>query len=379
MKKLISLLLLMITFGCVDRVFFDIKIPDAYGISVDGYISDQPPPYQITVLRTFDTESRENLRMGVSARVTLFDNEGNSEVCSEEQAGVYRSSANGIRGKIGGVYHIKVELDDGRAYESVPDTLFAGGQMDNLRHQFVQTPSVDGSRYEIELIAETSTKAGLTNVHFMWRNKTTFKSRANPEAEAGPPPGNCYRVPDEGRCNFVHPCTGLKNIGDDFNIVYRRIGPCTCCICWYDAYSPDLVINDNIAAVNGKFPEIVIDHVPMNGWNLMYKMRIESSIQSLSPQAHRFWRAVKNQFTAVSNLFQPITGKIPGNIRQISGPDSPAYGLFYSTSISSKYFYINREDVKEDMISKINLKAGYTPCFNMFPNSTTIQPAFWEE
>lgn len=377
--KLVTVLVLMITFGCVDRVFFDIKIPDTYGISIDGFISDQPGPYQVNVFRTFDIESKENLKSGVTARVTLLDGEENSEVLTQGTSGIYATAAHGMQGKIGGVYKIKVELNDGRVYESTPDTLFAGGTLNDARYDFVPRQAAHGIQYDIALIAQTSTTADLARVHFMWRNHVTFKSRTQPELELGPPPGPCYRIDEEGRCNFVHLCSGWKNLGTDYAPNLTKVGECTCCTCWYDAYNHSPVLNDDLTSIDGKYNDILIDRVPMNGWNMMYKIRLEASVQSLSQQAHRYWRGVKNQYTAVSNVFQPITGKIPGNISQTGGQQSPAYGLFYATSISSKYFYIQREDVSPDMIAKHNPKAGYLPCFNLYPNASTTQPSFWEE
>jgi hypothetical protein len=373
--RLFSLLILFVTFGCVDRVFFDIKIPEVYGVSIDGYISDQPGPYRVTVLRTFDTESKENLRSGVSARVTLSDNEGNSEVMKQTTSGVYETSVDGIRGKVGNVYKVNVELEDGRIYESIADTLYSGATVSSVANKIISLPGLDGYKYFFEVYGQSSTDADLSKVHIMWRNKTTFKVLAHPEYE----PGNCYRDPQRGVCNYVHPCTGLQNVGSDFEPKFKTIGPCTCCICWYDLYTPQVILSDKIIAVGGQFPEVTFDRVPFNGWYLMYKMRIEASTFSLSPQAFRFWKAVRDQATAVSNIFQPITGKITGNLRQVGGEDSPAMGLFYATSMSSKVFYIDRADVREDLIPTINLRAGLRPCFYMFPNSTTTQPGFWIE
>lgn len=376
MKKLISLVSLMTAFGCVDRVFFDINIPNEYEISIDGFISDQEGPYRISVLRTFDTESRENLRSGVSARVTMSDAEGNSEILSQVTSGVYETAVAGIRGKIGSVYKLKVELDDGRIYESTPDTMYTGGSMDSVRWNFTSGPSVNGIRYDFDIYCRSSANTERSDSHLMWRNKITFKTRTRPENE----PDACYRIDKEARCNFVHPCSGLKNIGSDFNPNMVRVGPCTCCICWYDDYNAKVLLNDKISSSNGRYAEMMIDKVQMTGWNMMYKMRMDISIQSLSPQAFRFWKALRNQQTAVSNIFQPITGKIEGNFVQTAGIESKAKGIFYATSISSKYFYINRADIREELIPVvIDTKPAAVPCFTKFPNWTTTQPPFWVE
>jgi hypothetical protein len=118
--------------------------------------------------------------------------------------------------------------------------------------------------------------------------------------------------------------------------------------------------------------------VPFNGWYLMYKMRVEASVLSLSPQSFRFWKAVRDQYTAVTNIFQPITGKIQGNMKQVGGEELPAMGLFYATAMSSQFTWIRPEDVVEE-IPPTNPFAANVPCFKMFPNSTTTQPSFWTE
>jgi len=377
--RLLSLLMLFVTFGCVDRVFFDIRIPEVYGVSISGFISDQRGPYQVLVTRTFDTESKENLRTGVSARVVLSDNEGNSEVMTQITSGVYQTSADGLRGKTGNVYKVNVELEDGRVYESVPDTLFPGGILDSVYYKIVSRPTMNGFQYFFDMYGSSQTDVDLSKVHFTWQNKITFKALTHPEWELGPPPKNCYRLPDENKCNYVHPCSGLKNLGTDFKPDIQRVGPCTCCVCWYDTYNTQVVLNDKAGSVKGRFPELLVDHLPLSGWHLMYKMRVETNMQSLSPQAYKFWKAVRDQYTAVSNIFQPVTGKIKGNIKQVGGENSPAFGLFYATSLSNKVYYIDREDVRADFIPSINGDALATPCFNLFPNATTVQPPYWIE
>lgn len=377
MKKLLSILLLLITFGCVDRVLFDIKIPDDYTVSIEGFISDQLPPYRIRIYRTFDIESMENLKTGVTARVTLHDNHGNSEELEQLNSGVYENSTRLIQGKVGDIYKIKVELEDGRVYESIPDTLHASGKVDDVRWEFTSRITSDGLKYGFDIFEKSSLSEAKGNVRFMWRNKVTFKAKTKPEAESG----QCYYIRTEGRCNFVHPCTGLKNIGTTAKPEIVRVGPCTCCICWYDAYNPQILLDDQVIAPgNSQYPEMQIDRVPLSGWYLQYKMRIEVSIQSLSTQSFRAWKGIRDQYSALNNIFQPITGKIHGNIVQTAGTPAPAQGIFYATSIADKHFYISAADIDPLLIPSIEFRgSGEFPCFDLAPNSTNRQPVFWEE
>lgn len=374
-RLVFGVFLIATTFGCVDRVLFDVQIPEIYGVSIDGFISDQAGPYRVNVTRVFDTESKETLRTGITARVTMLDADGNSEEMTQTSSGVYQTLENGIRGRIGGVYRLRVELNDGRIYESVPDTMYATGSMDDVRWDFESYNSVNGLQYGFRVYAKSSaSEINQSKVHLMWRNKVTFKARAHPEGEQG----NCYR--NGAVCNFVHPCTGLQNIGTNFAPVFEQVAECTCCTCWYDAYSENILLNDQWTSANGQFNEIMIDRFPLNGWYMMFKTRVEPGIQSLSPQAYRFWRGVRDQYAATSNIFQPITGKIPGNFVQVAGKESAASGIFFATAINSKSFYINRSDIDQQLIPDASaFRSGATPCFNLFPNSSNTAPSFWEE
>ncbi len=378
-RPFVGAVILFISFGCVDRLFYDIASPDKFGLSISGHIDNTAGPHRVNVFRNFDIESRDSLKTGVSAkRVMILDDEGNAAELSQVQSGVYETQPNAIVGKPGGVYKVSVELEDGRVYESTPDTLHEGGVIDTAYYKFTGRPVESGYVYDYEIYANSSTKVDVSKTYFVWSNKMTYKALTKPEQEVALNPP-CYPSPDKPTlCNFVAICTGLKNIGTNYDIIYERVGPCECCTCWYDEYSADIVLSDKYGSVGGRFREIPVDRVTQTGWNMMYKMRIEVSMQSLSPQAYRFWKAVRDQRSAITNIFQPITGKIPGNIIQTKGADSPAEGIFYATSLAQKVFYILRGDTPVQYIPTTDYKgAGWFPCPRLAPNATTTMPSFW--
>ena len=263
MRRLLAgSVLLLITFGCVDRLFFDIDSPGRYGISISGHVTNTGGPHRVNVFRNFDTESKDSLKTGVSAKsVIISDAEGNSVELSQIKSGIYETQAGELVGKAGSVYKVSVELDDGRAYESVPDTLPVGGVIDSAYYKFVGQPVVDGYVYNYEIHTNSSTDADLRKTWFVWSNKTTYKSTTKPELEylVNPP---CYRqAENQGRCNFVAPCSGLKNVGTNYEIALEFEGPCECCTCWYDQYSTAIVLSDIYGSANGRFRDIIVDRV----------------------------------------------------------------------------------------------------------------------
>ena len=123
-------------FACIDRLQFEIDLPQNLPVSVSGHISNQPGPYKVYLNSSFDIESRSNLKTPVSARhVNLLDELGNNEELVEVEAGVYQTSS--TQGRVGGIYKIRIEFLDDRVYESIPDTLLAPGAIDSLYDEFI--------------------------------------------------------------------------------------------------------------------------------------------------------------------------------------------------------------------------------------------------
>jgi hypothetical protein len=223
--------------------------------------------------------------------------------------------------------------------------------------------------YDFIIYALTHFEGDPGKSHFMLSNMSTYEATTRPELEAG----NCYRQPN-GICNGIAPCTGLKNTGTDF----IRIHSCECCTCWYEQFGL-FSLSDRLNVSNGKFSVAKIDQVEQTAFNMMYKMRFEVRMQSLSDEAFRFWKAVRDQREAVTNIFQPATGRIPGNIVQVSGTSSPASGIFYASSLTAKSIYVNRGDEDATTIPVLQPKYGQYPCYKLAPNASVTPPDYWPE
>jgi hypothetical protein len=98
----------------------------------------------------------------------------------------------------------------------------------------------------------------------------------------------------------------------------------------------------------------------------------------LSRSAFDFWKAVKDQKTAINSLFQPVTGKIKTNFVQVSGPPAGIDGLFFAAGIASKGIFIDRDDVRQGVPIPDPGVPFAESCLKLFPYSTTEKPEFWE-
>lgn len=219
-KHIVVWPVVLIIFACVDRLPYNLKNNPAFIVVVDGSISDQPGPYTIRLTRAFDIEAKLSPRVELSARrVVLSDNAGNLEEVNEVEQGIYQTSPTGIRGKVGNAYKLRIELFDGRVYESLPDTLYAPGKVEKIMHEF-REKIVDGKRtYSFEIKAN-STSGETANYRQLLKFVGTFQSKTNPELKCEPIDQAltncepCANAPDCygcNRCNLKPLCSGIRN------------------------------------------------------------------------------------------------------------------------------------------------------------------------
>jgi hypothetical protein len=375
-NSLFSALLIMIASACVDRITFDIGVTATFPVVVEGHISNQPGPYKIQISKAFDIESQYSIRTPITVnKVVLSDNVGNQEELipvNDE----YQTSQNGMRGVIGRAYSLRVELRDGRIYESIPDTLLPAGKLDSIYFDFKEEKTLEGtSAYSFDILFNSSS-GDLNDFYFLWKFTGTFRAETNPELASVERYGCTYY---NGKCNWKPVCSGLLNVAyPDYPPNFIQDKPCECCTCWYSIFNDKLTLSDNQLLQLGRFNNIVVQSVPVNGWIFMHKLHVNVSQQSLSPRAFAFWKAIKDQKEAVNSLFQPVTGKIPTNFIQISGPSSPLSGFFYSTSVSEKSIYITRDDVPNTSIIPAT-PPWEDSCLTLFPNATNTKPDFWQD
>src|SRR5258706_3126687 len=378
----ISVLLILLTSACVDTLSVAINKEISLGVSIDGFISDQPGPYEIRINSIFDIESKESRKTPVSVRnLTISDDKGNSEALKEIDAGIYQTNPSGIKGEAGGVYKMRVELFDGRIYESLPDTILASGSLDSLYLVFKEGHDGLGvKQYYFDLLFDASYDERINN-HFLWSFQGTFQSETHPEWYTG---GGCFWLDEltiPTKCNFLPPCIGYRNV-DIFikEPVFVKKYDCTCCTCWYNLFNPSPILSDDLAT-GGRVSKVKAQTIPLNQWTLEHKIRLDVSQKSLTRSTFKFWKAIRDQEKAIGNLFQPVSGKVPSNFVQVSGRSIPIEGLFFAAGISRKVKYIDRFQLPPNLGSAISFDEPIftDDCRLLFANSTNIKPAFWKD
>ena len=386
MKLHISTLVILIAAACVDRIDIEVSKPKSDAISIGGYISNQPGPYEIRIQNVYDIESKETLRSPVSVKeIALSDNQGNSEILEEVRPGFYLTHVNGMQGVIGNAYKIRIELWDGRIYESWPDTIKAPGKLDSMYYSVRNEIDNSGSKlYFLDVFFNATYKA-TPDANLIWKFRGTFQAETQPELyfeyhmSSGLWTGLCFYLDEIFKCNLQPPCSGLRNIGFGRSPVFERQFPCSCCTCWYNIVNRDLVLSSDLFVARGEIKGMKIQSVPLNEWTLLNKIRLSTEQHSLTKNSFKYYKAIQNQKEAIGSLFQPVTGQIPSNFKQLSGSIVRAEGLFYATALSSKVKYITKDDLPFEIYDQLPRVPPFFPddCRLLFPNATNIKPTFW--
>lgn len=357
----------ILTLGaCVDRLDFSVDETNDFSVVVEGFISDQKGPYQITINKSFDIQSLYSLKAPLSVkRLTISDNRGASEELKPVAVGVYQTDSAGIQGKIGNVYSLKVELLDGRTYESSPDTLSPSGSVDSIYFkQITYKNSDDVIKPGFDVFFNASNGENV-NRHYLWKFIGTYQIDTNPEL--------FDTLCVEARCPKPKLCSGYRYVGGEL----LQIEDCTCCTCWVSFFDNRLILNENRLSSKTNLNSVNAGLVPINQWTFMHKVRVEVQQRSLSLKAHLFFKSIRDQMEGINSLFQPISGKIPTNFIQTEGKAERLEGFFYATSINSKSIYITPGDVHPSTLIPVDEVIFNNDCRKAFPYSTIKKPDFW--
>jgi Domain of unknown function (DUF4249) len=363
MRGVVSFLAIMVLLSaCVDRI--DITIPATeLPLVVEGLITDEPGPYTVQITRASKLSENLNFRKYVLVKsVTIFDDEGNSELLREIGIGVYQTKANGFRGIVGRKYLIRVEARDGKIYESIPDKMNSVGKVDSVYYEFETfQPIEEPTQYGFRIYADAQGTASGDNL-FRWKFSGTFEIDGYPELHTVGLDGNpCSPDP--------RPC--------------RNDGPgksCTCCKCWVSVSEALPRVSDNQFVSNGVFKKIEIGYVPLEYFPFLIKYRIEARQMSLSRIAFDYWRIIQSQKEGTSSLFQPPTGKTRSNLFEKTG-NTEVQGIFYAAAVRKKQIYIRNADVPVKLqIAKWNCAVGLIAdaCTNAYPFSSNEKPIDWQ-
>ena len=353
--------------ACVDKINFNIPMTQSL-IVVEGTINDSPGPYTVKLSKSISLDADSAFRDPIEkAIIKLYDDGGNEEDLTEISPGIYLTGG-AIQGKIGHGYYIHITTASGETYQSDPDTINPVGEVQQIKYQFeaktVTTNYGEAQADVFNVFVDADAGQGVNN-YVRWRYTGTYKVETHPELHQTFAGGYWYQTPVPCSGYIVAPALGGGKL--------TEVAPCACCTCWVSQYESAPTLSDEQLVVNHQFRNVKVGEVPVNSNTFTDKFIVEVEQMSLTQNSFTFFNLIRAQKQGASSLFQPPSGKIIGNIKTINS-SSQVVGIFWATSVKSKFITINRSDVPYPITPPDFIRDACT----IFPNSATIQPSFWQ-
>jgi hypothetical protein len=348
--------------GCIEPL--DIKINnEPPKIVVDGMVTNEPGPYKVAIV--YSRNNEEFLRDATpvtSANVVIVENENTFYPMVEVQAGRYQSTTN-WQGKIGNMYELRI-INDENEYRSIPQTLTAPGEIDNLSAEFEPNAITfnDDGADEVDAfkILIDAHGADAESDRLRWRFIGVYHATTYPQLRTlmtllGD------LIPDP------RPCSGYVRDGDGI----RKVGECECCDCWPVEYGSTVLLSSPEVASKGYYKRVDLMKIPITPLRFINRYKVEIEQLSLSPELFKYWKLVKAQQESAGNLFQPNAVKARGNMISINSNEE-ILGIFSVNGVTRKSMYIDPSMIPYQLTPDFRPDA----CKTIF-SSATDKPATW--
>jgi len=349
--------------GCVDPIEFDVASNDSQ-LVVEGSITNEPGPYVVTLFRTRALQTDIDHRLPVvGATVTILSDAGEEETLIRKGPGTYVTTS--IQGVVGRSYFIRITTPEGAIYESKPEMIKPAGRIEALWYEFearrkpFNTVDINDDRFNVYLNSVTSPEE---ENYIRWRVVGTYQIETQPWLRTKQNPNGPGLVPDP------QPCSGYEN---RLNVLVE-VKDCTCCTCWVTNYEPFPQVSDEQFTESNRFIRKLVGIVPIKPDYFVKGYHVAVSQMSVSKMAYNYFRLIRAQKEGATSLFQPVSGKLRGNISRTNGTEE-VQGLFWAAGTTSSTIYIDRADLPNFIGPPPQM---IVEC-DILKNSTPIKPSFW--
>lgn len=364
MKKIaLVIILLFIHFlatTCVEPISLKIK-EEAPKLVVDGQINNQDDSCVVRLSYTkayLSDESGNNTTSlpAIADRVQIIDDEGNQTELMLYKPGIYVTKA--IKGKVGNTYILKIEMPNGKEYQSIPETLPDVANITKISHEVVEDKryinSVLFTDIKVEIKAHFQDPILEKNYYkWKWLGETTMKFKTFVD----PPPGGPNPIPS--------------------NCYYKFIPYLS------DPYQDELTIEQD-ENFDGLDHQAVILSFGGNNLDFRFYSGVNMMIAqySLTKNAYNYWEKMKKLIGSQGSIFDPTPFSVRGNIYNVEDENEPVLGYFGASSV--KYiryqFFVSKPRTTPPCppSNPPPMKDICLDCRNLGPDYSLIPPAYWQ-
>jgi hypothetical protein len=275
---------------------------------VYGMITNENAPYEVTILKTGKIEITRADSVG-GASVSISDDKGNSISLTEVSTGRYHTPQT-FTGQIGTSYKLLIELPEGKQYES----------------DYVELNDVQGIS---ELNAEHITKQGSATT----KSVEGYQFYINTEQSSVKQKYYRWEINEDWEFHMPY----YINLYWDGNSISRVDIPN---VCYHNGHIKDILIASNVDYQTNYLIKYPLNFVSKS-YKLQYGYGITVKQYSLSDFSYNYWKsAIEN--TSPDPLNSKQLYQLRGNLKCISNPDEPVYGIFEASAVKTKNIEVEK-------------------------------------
>ncbi|WP_192347820.1 DUF4249 domain-containing protein [Algoriphagus sp. Y33] len=312
-KKLIYIALLAAA-SCIDP--YETRVDKGLQLlTVEGTITSKVGTHTVRLTRsdTYGSIFEGVIEPVTGATVIVKDDLGNVTFLGENvgSRGNYYTPAD-FAAIVGRSYTLQIQLLDGKVYTSLPELVKDVPPIGNLTYQSERIP-VEGEINDasgVGFIVEVDDPAEESNFYY-WRNsRATYVLETRPEL-------------------YIDPLT-------------KAPAPKGCCaVC----YKSEITGNNSFFIAsdenfNGLRTRVKAGFILDDGLRFVNTFRVDLRQLSITAEAYRFLRLVKQQSETSGSVFDPPPASIRGNMVSLDDPDEVVLGYFIAAGETSQRVYI---------------------------------------
>lgn len=310
---------------------------------VDGAITDLPGPYAVKLSRSSGILASDQ-RAVEGATVRIMEEGGEQETLTEMAPGHYTTSVDGIQGRPGKSYKVRIRLQDGTLYESAYQEMPASIPIDSvgaeLEYQYLslEEPEVPGYQFHV-----TTEAAENSENYLMWSLEATYKYRTD------------FTI------DFLYSSQGIEPVAN----------PTEFSTCWRTDQ-----VNEVFTFNTGALSQPVVEQLPLHfaradqrEVSIRYSLLVRQF--TLSEAAYTFWNNLQRQIESQESLYNTQPFQIRGNLFNASDPDETVLGFFMVAGQDERRVFA-------DHPSELNLDFSYcSPDYMSYGLIGLIHPDNW--
>ncbi|MCB0588598.1 MAG: DUF4249 domain-containing protein [Phaeodactylibacter sp.] len=280
---------------------------------VDGHITNQPGPYTIKLSTSANLDIVKYTPLP-GATVTIEEENGPVEILTETEPGVYQTAADGIQGKAGRKYQLRIATPGGKQYESGFETIKEPTAIASVRAEYdtryfdEEEGPIPGLQFYISTGPSSYEKD-----YYLWLMEGTYKYEADLDIT------NVY---DGGVKPYYH--------GDSLKT------------CWRTYTVPELTTASTANRAEQQLTDIPLFFLRGDDKKLSIRYSLLTKQYAISKEAYLFWSDVEEQSAQDGSLYTTQPFQIRGNIHNPEASEEPVLGYFFAAGVTEDRSFFDR-------------------------------------